>query len=68
MKHLAAPKVCERCDQKIDARTGWGVVMTFAVQPQPDATNDNREKGLMMCGYCFHELADWFCPEDEPQA
>lgn len=63
MKHPSSPAICERCDRKIDDQTGWGVMMLCAVQPQPRTKGDQREQSLLMCGYCFHELARWLTPE-----
>ena len=67
MKHRRAPPLCERCEQKIDDRTGWGVMMICAIQAQPEAPAalmDERAQSLIMCGYCFHELALWFAPDE----
>ena len=68
MKHRPFPALCERCERMIDAQTGWGVLMLCAVQPQPNTSGETRENSLMMCGYCFHELARWLCPDEELRA
>ena len=62
MKHPPLPAICERCDQKIDDQTGWGVMMLCVIQPQPKTNEEKREQSLLMCGYCFHELAEWLYP------
>jgi hypothetical protein len=69
MKHPAVPALCERCDRKINDQTGWGVLMVCAVQPPPNVTlaENEREQGLLMCGYCWHELAKWLCPDAEQE-
>lgn len=64
--------ICERCDRKIDEKTGWGGLMVCAIQAQPgvgprQAIADEREQSLFMCGYCLHELAAWLCPEIEEE-
>jgi hypothetical protein len=66
MKHRAIPALCERCEQRIDDQTGWGVLMMCAIQGQPNTSNDDREQSLLMCGYCFNELAKWLDPEVKP--
>jgi hypothetical protein len=66
MKHQAIPALCERCDRKIDDQSGWGVLMMCAIQPQPNSTKDDRAQSLLMCGYCFNELAKWLCQDVEP--
>lgn len=68
MKHRAFPALCERCERKIEDRTGWGVLTICSVQPQPGANKEPREMGLLMCGYCFHEFAQWLCPDEEEAA
>jgi hypothetical protein len=67
-KHRPFPALCERCDRKIDDRTGWGVMMICSIQAQPNGHGEEREIGLRICGYCLHELALWLCPEvgEEP--
>jgi hypothetical protein len=45
----------------ITDQTGWGVMMLCSIQPQVE-TDTGREHSLFMCGYCFHELADWLAP------
>jgi hypothetical protein len=65
MKHNPVPTHCERCDRPVNDRTGWGVMMTCAIQPQPavsEADAEEREQSMLMCGYCFHELARWVDP------
>ena len=66
MKHRPVPRLCERCDQKIDDRSGWGIMILCSLQSQPSASapnDDERTQSLIMCGYCLHELALWFAPE-----
>jgi hypothetical protein len=63
-KHLPFPAICERCERKITDKTGWGVLVICSVQAQPNVDDsEGREMGVRMCGYCFHELAHWLCPE-----
>jgi hypothetical protein len=66
--HRPFPKFCERCDRVIDDKTGWGVLMICAVQSQPEGKGETRENGLLMCGYCFHDLARWLCSDEELRA
>jgi hypothetical protein len=68
MKYRPVPAFCERCERKIDDQTGWGVMMLCAVQPQPNGNKEPRENSLLICGYCFHKLARWVCPDEELQA
>jgi hypothetical protein len=45
-------------------------MMVCAVQAQPGVTKakaDKREQSLLMCGYCFHELARWLGPDVEQE-
>jgi hypothetical protein len=63
MKHRPFPALCERCERKIEDQTGWGVMMICIVQPQPNVEMEPRENGLLMCGYCLHELGQWICPD-----
>jgi hypothetical protein len=69
MKHRASPALCERCDRKINDQTGWGVMMVCSVQAQPNVIvrASDREQSLLMCGYCFHELAKWLAPDVEQE-